>query len=465
MRTNVINGELEAELAQSRICTKVRAVEPEDLVQGAGAMRVSHSISVLFALAMATSVAAPLLAATDTPPETAATTPKHSGQPIRLPRARRSVEPTTSARPASHPSPASAVTVAKQEPTAENHKGAACPEGMLLIDGDYCTEVEHRCAESWYDKSNKKTVCERFEPWSKCKGDRVHKRFCMDRYEYPNRAGERPEVMNRFNQAEVKCAALGKRLCTETEWTTACEGPKYKPFPYGYVSDTNTCHGDVMWDSPNMQKVAARDPAELARLWKGVRSGSQPECVSDYGVYDMPGNADEVVASETYALDFRGKFDSVHTGGPWYKGVRNQCRPKIYTHDEGFYYYFLSFRCCAEADRKETDPRTPKQRKANWKFEKAEQIAGFTRHDVQKALKTKTEKGNCGCKPKDTRCNTICGTLLGPEARDFPKSRGRAAEGKSRSAHAEPASSAGASTEPVNGSTPAPTSAPAAGAE
>lgn len=312
---------------------------------------------------------------------------------------------------------------------AKQGDGAACPQGMLLVDGDYCDKVEHKCAESWYDKSNKKVVCEKFQPWSKCIGGHDHKRFCIDRYEYPNHAGERPEVMNRFHQAEVKCAALGKRLCTESEWTTACEGPKFKPFPYGYVRDTNICHGDVMWDSPNMQKVAARDPAELARLWKGVRSGSQPECVSDYGVYDMPGNADEVVASETYSSDFRGRFDSVHTGGPWYKGVRNQCRPKIYTHDEGFYYYFLSFRCCAEADGKATDPRTPKQRKGNWKFEKVEQIAGFTRSDVHKALKTKADKGHCGCRPKDVRCNTICGTLLGPDARDFPKAK-KSGEGK-----------------------------------
>jgi len=292
---------------------------------------------------------------------------------------------------------------------------------MQLVDGDYCTEVKHKCLESWYDKSNKKTICEKFEAKSECVGQRKHKRFCIDRYEWPNRAGERPEVMNRFHQAEVKCAAMGKRMCTESEWTMTCEGPKLKPFPYGFVRDTNICHGDVMWDSPDMHKVAERDPAELARLWKGVRSGSQPQCVSDYGVYDMPGNADEVVASETFGDDFRGKFDSVHTGGPWYKGVRNQCRPKIYTHDEGFYYYFLSFRCCAEADQKETDPRTIKQRKANWKFEKVEQIAGFSRAEVQKALKTKAEKGNCACKPGDIRCNTLCGTLLGTEAKDYPK--------------------------------------------
>lgn len=55
------------------------------------------------------------------------------------------------------------------------------------------------------------------------------------------------------------------------------------------------------------------------------------------------------------------KYDNVTTGGPWRYGVRNQCRPKIHTHNEGFAYYYLSFRCCAEADGKPTDPRSPKQ--------------------------------------------------------------------------------------------------------
>lgn len=314
------------------------------------------------------------------------------------------------------------VTSASADGQGEGEKQpAACPAGMLLVEGDYCSKVEHECEKSWYDESNKKTVCEKFSPHSRCIGDKTKKRFCIDKYEWPNKKGERPEVMNRFHQAEVKCAAVGKRFCTESEWTMACEGPKLMPFPYGYERDTEICHGDVMWDSPNMPKVAERDPDELARLWKGVRSGSQPRCVSDYGVYDMPGNADEVVASETYSSDFRGKFDSVHTGGPWYKGVRNQCRPKIYTHDEGFYYYFLSFRCCAEPDGKPTDPRTPKQKKMKWEMEHVERIAGFGQADVKKALALKAKQGNCGCRPKDTRCNTICGTLLGPTAKDYPK--------------------------------------------
>ncbi len=294
----------------------------------------------------------------------------------------------------------------------------SCPAGMKLVDGDYCTDVDYQCKKSWYDKSNKKTVCEEFEPKSTCVGEKVHKRYCMDTYTWPNEKGARPEVMNRFHQAEVKCAAVGKRMCTETEWTLACEGPKMLPFPYGYVRDTNKCLGDVEWDGPNMLKVAKRDPHELARLWKGVRNGSQPECISAYGVADLPGNTDEVVSSETYSTDFRGKFDSVHSGGPWYKGVRNQCRPKIYTHDEGFYYYFLGFRCCAEADNKPTDPRTPKQIKGKWAFERVERTAGFSKEQMQHKLELK-KQGKCTCGEKDVLCKTMCGTLLGAEAKDY----------------------------------------------
>ena len=56
-------------------------------------------------------------------------------------------------------------------------------------------------------------------------------------------------------------------------------------------------------------KKVAHD--EVERLWDGVVSGSQPDCVSDYGVHDMPGNADELASSETPPP--RSKFDNVTT--------------------------------------------------------------------------------------------------------------------------------------------------------
>lgn len=333
----------------------------------------------------------------------------------------------------SEPSEAEAEEHASATPAKESSNDEtptdACPAGMVLVEGDYCTlggpgtdqnAVKHECVQEWYAPQNKKRVCEEFAPKAECLGKKVPKRFCIDRYAWPNQKGERPEVMNRFHQAQVKCIAEGKRLCTESEWTFACEGPDMKPFPYGFKRDTKKCHGDVEWDGPNMTKVAQRDPKELARLWKGVRAGSQPECKSDFGVYDLPGNTDEVVASETFESGWRGKYDSVHTGGPWYKGVRNQCRPKIYTHDEGFYYYFLSFRCCAEPDGAPTEPLTPKQRREGWDLKRVERTAGVTVEEMKEILRKKRAgETDCGCKDKDIRCKTLCGTLLGPEAKDF----------------------------------------------
>lgn len=246
----------------------------------------------------------------------------------------------------------------------------ACPDGMALVDGDYCTELETTCLKSTYAKQNDKTICWHFERPTKCTGEKVHKRFCMDVYEYPNKKGERPQTMSNFPEAQRACAAQGKRVCTETEWTMACEGPEYLPYPYGYDRDPKKCNGDRPYIEPDVAKTVSPNKdkarAEVERLYQGVPSGSQPDCVSPYGVADMPGNADELAASETFTK--KSPYDNVTTGGPWLEGVRNQCRPKIYTHNEGFKYYYLSFRCCAEPDGKPTDPRSPKQIKRGQKW-------------------------------------------------------------------------------------------------
>ena len=252
---------------------------------------------------------------------------------------------------------------------------------MVLVDGDYCTRLELVCKDSWYAKWNDKTICNEFEKPSKCIGNRVRKRYCIDAYEYPNEKGQRPRVGFDFVHAQRLCAAEGKRVCTETEWTMACEGPDYKPYPYGYVRAPRTCNGDRPYIEPAVvghdakgrpflafaSKDSAVSAAEMERLWQGVESGSQPECVSDYGVWDMAGNADELASSETG--EPTSGYDNVTTGGPWLYGVRNQCRPKIYTHNEGFAYYYLSTRCCAEPDGAFTDPRSPKQikRAVKWR--------------------------------------------------------------------------------------------------
>jgi hypothetical protein len=267
------------------------------------------------------------------------------------------------------PAPADASSTVHPAPADAGAAPRACADDMVLIDGEYCRDLQMKCLKSWYGTANKKVICERFDSPTQCVGAKEKKRYCIDRYEFPNKKGERPVVMNNFYQSQVLCAALGKRVCTETEWTMACEGPSYKPYPYGYVRDAKKCRGDMPYGFPKREGIVRRDPVELERLWKGVVSGSQPECVSDYGVHDMPGNADELAASEQIHGP-RAKFDSVTTGGPWYLGVRNQCRPKIYEHDEGFAYYYLTTRCCAEPDGQPTDPRSPRQKQRGMSWER-----------------------------------------------------------------------------------------------
>jgi sulfatase modifying factor 1 len=361
-------------------------------------MRFFYVVAAVFVACAAVPIAATIAAPEKNP------APSHAAA---VPSAKPTRRETTAPPPPPAPTPR----------TAPASGPEACPAQMKLVEGDYCTEVEQKCLHSWYDESNKKVVCEEFQPPSTCTGERVHKRFCIDEYSWPNVKGVRPEVMNNFYQAQVKCASVDKRMCTESEWTLSCEGPRMLPFPYGYSRDPEKCNGDRPWDGPNMVKVAKRDPDELARLWQGVPNGAQPECVSEYGIADLAGNTDDVVASETFTSDWKGKYDSVHSGGPWYKGVRNQCRPKIYTHDEGFYYYFLGFRCCANPDGAPNDPRTPKQIKAKTAFKTIESYARFSTPQMKEKLDLK-KRGECTCKPSDILCKTMCGTLLGPTAKD-----------------------------------------------
>jgi hypothetical protein len=83
----------------------------------------------------------------------------------------------------------------------------------------------------------------------------------------------------------------------------------------------------------------------------------------------------------------------------------------------GFYYYFLSFRCCAEPDGKTTDPRTPRQEREGWKFSRVEKSAQFTVVEMRDKLEQK-KANNCACAAHDVLCKTMCGTLLGPGAVD-----------------------------------------------
>lgn len=227
---------------------------------------------------------------------------------------------------------------------------AACPSGMKHVQHAYCPRVMRHCEKEEYDKPNHITICERFARVTECLAPRQNLDFCMDEYEFPNQKGAHPPVMVSWHDAKQSCAGAGKRLCTESEWVTACEGPDEKPFPYGYQRSATKCNIDNAWVAPSLSKLYSSDAAvsraELERLDRSVPSGAKAECVSEYGVFDLTGNFDEWVLADQERPRERARGAALK-GGAW-GHVRNACRPVTTSHAPEFRYYFVSFRCCRD---------------------------------------------------------------------------------------------------------------------
>jgi hypothetical protein len=189
--------------------------------------------------------------------------------------------------------------------------------------------------------------------------------FCIDRYEAyldgqspydvpssgvaVNDAGAVPQGYISGQVAASACAAAGKRLCSSTEWLRACQGPATTTYPYGNAYDAGACNegrpvhpvvelfgAGATWSGAEMNDPGLNQlPDSLAP------SGSNPDCVTAEGVYDMHGNLHEWI--DDPAGTFRGGFyvDATING--------NGCTYVTTAHSFGYHDYSTGFRCCADS--------------------------------------------------------------------------------------------------------------------
>lgn len=210
-----------------------------------------------------------------------------------------------------------------------------CPQGMVSVEGNHCPDVEHRCLE-WLDPPGKYHAfrCAKYASPAICRAPRKPMRFCIDRDEQKltaSKADPRPSNHVSYLAAKDACAARGARLCTQSEWQFACEGEEMRPYPYGFVRDSNACNIDL---------------TELGRPNGGLKDlraavGAHPKCASPFGVLDLAGNLEEWVTRD---VGTGGKATLLK--GSWWLPGRSTCRATNAGHDEVYQGTETGFRCC-----------------------------------------------------------------------------------------------------------------------
>lgn len=237
-------------------------------------------------------------------------------------------------------------------------KPGRCPTGMIAVEGNMLVDRRGRDDTDDVERAQDKTcetwrvpgrICDKFseEKWKEAAQvfPRKKMQFCIDRFEYPNRLGEYPLVVATYSESAAYCAREKKRLCTETEWTFACEGEEGRPYPYGYVRDATACPLDRPRIEPDDETFAPRTTARTAKgidqMWKGERSGAFARCTSPFGVRDTTGNVDEWTTS-VRSWGYR----MILKGGHW-SPVRGRCRPQTRGHGPLYVNVETGFRCCS----------------------------------------------------------------------------------------------------------------------
>ncbi|MCB9662736.1 MAG: thioredoxin domain-containing protein [Alphaproteobacteria bacterium] len=184
-------------------------------------------------------------------------------------------------------------------------------------------------------------------------GDHV---FLIDTFEASLADGAAQEGKHRIPATRMSwfaahdaCEAAGKRLCTEAEWVTACQGAvavdddhdgqtaddliEGNAYPYGDFHAPGRCWEDHR-DPPGL-------PEGQATPWRPVYTGELPGCVTPDGVYDLTGNVEEWVGTtEGEAVLLGGAFDTPDDKARCYR--RND------TFGAGFANLRTGFRCCKD---------------------------------------------------------------------------------------------------------------------
>jgi hypothetical protein len=244
--------------------------------------------------------------------------------------------------PASPPGPSEGATATPEAsgPARENPLSEAlCPPDMVLIDTSSCPAVRHRCLER--DASG---ACRKFASPGRCKGASRPVAFCVDRFEYPNVPNALPAMLLTFEDAEAACRHERKRLCTDQEWTIACEGPEHAPYPQGFAPGPEACNVGPALRKVPVEKIwdARHLAAVVDEFDRRAPAGAYRQCTSGFGIGDLAGNVSEWVKTSSGHGSERAL-----KGGDFTTGAVD-CRAVTAIRAAHYAAFAVGARCCAD---------------------------------------------------------------------------------------------------------------------
>ncbi|MFK7990664.1 MAG: SUMF1/EgtB/PvdO family nonheme iron enzyme, partial [Sandaracinaceae bacterium] len=151
-------------------------------------------------------------------------------------------------------------------------------------------------------------------------------------------------------QAADACETAGKRLCSNNEWLSACQGAAGRTYPYGNTRRPGVCN-DARATHPAVERFGTSadwiwselDDACINQIPDSVAlTGAHPECTTPEGVLDLMGNLHE------WTSDTSGTFR-----GGFYADTRingEGCLYRTTAHSTGHHDYSTGFRCCAATE-------------------------------------------------------------------------------------------------------------------
>jgi sulfatase modifying factor 1 len=153
-------------------------------------------------------------------------------------------------------------------------------------------------------------------------------------------------------QALAACREAGKRLCAPVEWRAACGGSQGYAFPYGPDRVPGRCHDSganpmLTYHADSQARgwgpLELNDPRNIELDGTLANTGGFPECVNDFGLYDMVGNLHE------WTADPNGTFQ----GGYWLDTSLHGdgCAYRTIAHPFDYRDYSIGFRCCVDPEQ------------------------------------------------------------------------------------------------------------------